>query len=126
MLIANNRRGYSKFESRLQNSRYFCVFKYSRVVKQKVWNKAENSERDRGEVFSLSPHTPVGRVRLLRHTLPFFFTDFEKKATVLQSRKFGAKVVKQNIPSCFITRMKHSTNAHIFQVYLLFLFIGCL
>ena len=117
MLIANNRRGYSKFESRLQNSRYFCVFKYSRVVKQKVWNKAENSERDWGEVFSLSPHTPH---------LTFFFTDFEKKATVLQSRKFGAKVVKQNIPSCFITRMKHSTNAHIFQVYLLFLSIGCL
>ena len=31
---------------RLQNSPYFCVFKYARVVKQKVWNEAENRERD--------------------------------------------------------------------------------
>ena len=31
---------------RLQNSPYFCVFKYGRAVKQKVWNDAENSERD--------------------------------------------------------------------------------
>ena len=28
---------------RLQNSPYFCVFKYARAVKQKVWNEAENS-----------------------------------------------------------------------------------
>ena len=27
--------------SRLQNSPYFCVFKYARAVKQKVWNEAE-------------------------------------------------------------------------------------
>ena len=31
---------------RLQNSPYFCVFKYARAVKQKVWNEAENRERD--------------------------------------------------------------------------------
>ena len=31
---------------RLQNSPYFCEFKYARVVKQKVWIKAENRERD--------------------------------------------------------------------------------
>ena len=30
----------------LQNSPYFCVFKYARAVKQKVWSKAENRERD--------------------------------------------------------------------------------
>ena len=34
---------------RLQNSLYFCVFKYARAVKQKVWNEAENRERDWGE-----------------------------------------------------------------------------
>ena len=28
---------------------YFCVFKYGRAVKQKVWNEAENIERDWGE-----------------------------------------------------------------------------
>ena len=33
---------------RLQNSPYFCVFKYVRAVKQKVWNKAE--------IFSLASH----------------------------------------------------------------------
>ena len=36
------------FEPRLQNSPYFCVFKYARTVKQKVWNEAENRERDLG------------------------------------------------------------------------------
>ena len=57
---------------RLQNSPYFCVFKYARAVKQKVWNEAENRERDWGEkrvirtnityakrtvrIFSVSPH----------------------------------------------------------------------
>ena len=34
---------------RLQNSPYFCVFKYGRAVKQNVWNEAENIERDWGE-----------------------------------------------------------------------------
>ena len=37
---------------RLQNSPYFCVFKYARAVKQKVWNKAENRERDYAVPFS--------------------------------------------------------------------------
>ena len=32
------------FALRLQNSPYFCVFKYARAVKQKVWNEAENRE----------------------------------------------------------------------------------
>ena len=36
---------------RLQNSPYFCVFKYAGAVKQKVWNKAENRERDWGETL---------------------------------------------------------------------------
>ena len=36
---------------RLQNSPYFCVFKYARAVKQKVWNDAENRERDWGETL---------------------------------------------------------------------------
>ena len=27
---------------RLQNSPYFCVFKFARTVKQKVWSEAEN------------------------------------------------------------------------------------
>ena len=69
--------------SRLQNSPYFCVFKYARAVKQKVWNEAENRERDWGE-------TREARALCARKTLTprftDFFIDFEKKPTVLQSR----------------------------------------
>ena len=65
---------------RLQNSPYFCVFKYARAVKPKVWNEAENRERDWRE-------TPVGRVRLarfarvslLRHALPISLLILRKK-----------------------------------------------
>ena len=32
----------------------FCVFKYARAVKQKVWNEAENRERDWGNRFPKS------------------------------------------------------------------------
>ena len=49
---------------RLQNSPYFFVFKYERAVKQKVCNEAEKT---------LTPR------------FTDFFTDFEKKPTVLQS-----------------------------------------
>ena len=38
-----------RYAARLQNSPYFFVFKYARAVKQKVWNEAENRERDWGE-----------------------------------------------------------------------------
>jgi len=31
---------------RLQNSPYFCLFKYVRAVKQKVWSEAGTGERD--------------------------------------------------------------------------------
>ena len=41
------------WKSRLQNSPYFWVFKYARVVKQKVWNEAENKERDWGETLKI-------------------------------------------------------------------------
>ena len=54
--------------SRLQNSPYFCVFKYARVVKQKVWNKAETCE--------------VCALRARKNLSPRFtdfFTDFQKK-----------------------------------------------
>ena len=71
------------------------VFKYARAVKQKVWNEAENRERDWGETLKifLSPHTPCGhvrlasfaRVRLLRHVLLISLLILRKKPTVLQS-----------------------------------------
>ena len=67
--------------NKLQNSPYFCVFKYTRAVKQKVWNEAKNRERNWGETlffFSLASHA-------LR-ACGACFTDFEKKTTVLQSK----------------------------------------
>ena len=67
-------------QSGLQNSPYFCVFKYARAVKQKAWDEAENRERDWGE-------TPDGRVRLarfarvrlLRHALPICLLILREK-----------------------------------------------
>ena len=50
--------------NRLQNSPYFCIFKYVRAVKQKVWNKAENTPYGRVRLAHFA------RVRLLRHSLP--------------------------------------------------------
>ena len=35
--------------NRLQNSPYFCVFKYARAVKRKVWNEAKKLESATGE-----------------------------------------------------------------------------
>ena len=59
---------------RLQNIPYFCVFKYARAVKQKVWNEAENTELELRARKTLTPR------------FTDFFTDFEKKKpTVLQS-----------------------------------------
>ena len=79
---------------RLQNSPYFCVFKYARAVKQKVSNKAENRERDWGETLKIRLLNALraceARALRARETLKprftDFFTDFEKKPTVLQSK----------------------------------------
>ena len=70
------------WKNRLQNSPYFCVFKYARAVKRGWKQRAR-----------LGRHTPYGRVRLarfarvrlLRHALPIFLLILRKKPTVLQS-----------------------------------------
>ena len=84
----------SSSNGRLQNSPYFCVFKYAWAVKQKVWNEAENRERDWGETlkirtvgfFSLASHAlracEARALRARKSLTPRFtdfFTDFEKK-----------------------------------------------
>ena len=63
-------------DNRLQNSPYFCVFKYARAVKQRVWNEAENRERDWGETLK---NTRFARVKLLRHALPISLLILRKK-----------------------------------------------
>ena len=65
-----------QFNCRLQNCPYFCVFKHARAVKQKVWNEAENRERDRGRERDS---------RASRHALPISLLILRKKPTVLKS-----------------------------------------
>ena len=74
-----------------KTARIFCVFKYARTVKQKVWREAENGERDWEETFFRLPHTPsrFARVRLLRCTKPIL----RKKATVFQSNPRLARLM---------------------------------
>ena len=68
----------------MQNSPYFCIFKYTRAFKQKVWNEAENRERDWGETlfFPLASHVlqacEACELRARKTHTPRF-TDFEKK-----------------------------------------------
>ena len=65
--------------ARLQHSPYFCVFKYARAVKQKVWNEAENRERDWGETLrACETRAPRGRKTFTPRFIDFF-------TTVLQS-----------------------------------------
>ena len=64
---------------RLQNSPYFCVFKYARAVKQKVWNEAENRVRDWGETLRACEARALRARKTLTPHFTDFFTDFEKK-----------------------------------------------
>ena len=73
---------------RLQNSPNFCVFKYARAVKQKVWNEAENRERDWGETLKIRFFFSC-LTRLLRHALPISLLILRKKTTVLQSNQLS-------------------------------------
>ena len=77
---------------RLQNSPYFCVLKYARAVKQKVWNEVENRERDWGETLKIRLSRGrvrlacFARVRLLRHALPISLLILRKKNRLFCSR----------------------------------------
>ena len=73
--------------ARLQNSPYFCVFKYARVVKQKVWNEAETRERDWEEALKIRACEACAlRARkIVTPRFTHFFTYFEKKNYCLQS-----------------------------------------
>ena len=76
---------HSFSSDRLQNSPYFCLFNYARAVKQKVSNKAENRERDWGETLKTRVRLALRARKTLTPRFTEFFTDFEKKTTVLQS-----------------------------------------
>ena len=75
------RKGSFSFHVRLQNSPYFCGFKYARAVKQKVWNlvwnEAENRERDWRETHARA--RAIRAHKTLTPRVTDFFTDFEEK-----------------------------------------------
>ena len=56
---------------------YFCVFKYARAVEQKVWNEAENREREWRK--TLASHARASRAWDLRHALPISLLILRKK-----------------------------------------------
>ena len=60
---------FFEFSNRLQNSPYFCVFKYARAVKQKVWKEAYGRVR----------LARFARLRFLRHALPISLLILGKK-----------------------------------------------
>ena len=85
---------------KLQNSPYFCVFKYA--TREQSNKRSETRLKTESETwgetliirfFFFSPHTPYGRVRLarfervrlLRYALQISLLILRKKPTVLQS-----------------------------------------
>ena len=68
--------------NRLQNSPYFCVFKYARAVKR-GWKQRARLRRDAKNTFFFSrltrPLARFARVRLLRHALPISLLILRKK-----------------------------------------------
>ena len=65
-------------------SSYSAEKQKSRAVKQKVWNEAENRERDLER--DAKRGSRASRVRLLRHALPISLLILRRKTTVLQSK----------------------------------------
>ena len=76
-------------KARLQNRPYFCVFKYARAVKQKVWNEAENRERDWGETL---------KIRRYRKWKPM---DPKKKIC------YEVSICQNNRPAWFVCERPH-------------------
>ena len=82
---------------RQQNSPYFCVSRYARTVKQKVWNEAKKRERDWGgtlkiRFFFLALHALracEARALRARRTPTPRFTDFEKKNRLFAVEPLG-------------------------------------
>ena len=95
----------------LQNSPQFCVFKYARAVKQKVWNEAENRELD--FFFSRLTRPTGGRVRLarfehvrpLRHVLRISLLILRKKTDCFE-------VQPNNVGSCCV-RLPQPIRSHL-------------
>ena len=69
--------------ARPQKSPYFCVLKYARAVKQKIWSKAENGERNWGAGRLYPPFWGVWGSRASRYASPISLPIFRGKKTWL-------------------------------------------
>ena len=90
---------------------------YDRAVRKKVWNEAENTERDWGETLKIRLASRACEARAFRASktlTPIFFTDFfndfEKKPTVLQSSPFWVALTFCNNQVFFLISAKLSTD----------------
>ena len=76
---------------RLQNSSYFCVVKYARAVKQKVWNDAESRERDWGETLKIEDKSASENAKALKHV-------FKSKMKSMKEEKWKNKALHGQYP----------------------------
>ena len=84
---------------RLRNSPYFCVLKTARAVKQKVWNEAENRERDWGETLKIG--ACEARALRARKTLT---PDFTRISLLILRKKTDCFVVYESDPSYHLSK----------------------
>ena len=82
---------------RLRNSPHFCVFKTARAVKQKVWNEAENRERDWGETLKIG--ACEARALRARKTLTPDFTRISLLILRKKNRLFCSLRKRPMLPS---------------------------
>ena len=78
--------------TRLQNSPYFCVLKYARTVKQKVWNEVENQRgrlgRDAKSLLSPTPRQNVYACTRLSISGLFFSHTFQSDQSLPRALGF--------------------------------------
>ena len=85
--------------TQLQNSPYFCLLKYARAVKQKVWNEAEKREWDWGETlkiifFSRPSHTLRAGELLFSGRCSLFFSPEKTDRCALNFQKVSRIGIK--------------------------------
>ena len=91
--------------TRLQNSPYFCVFKYAtrEQSNKRSGTKLKTESETWGESRLTSPTGVWGsRARLLRHALPTSLLILRKKTTVLQSTHIHIKRVVSSSCSYYL------------------------
>jgi len=74
--------------ARPQKSPYFCVLKYARAVKQKVWSEAENGERDWEAGRLYPPFWGVCGSRASRFALPISLPILREKTRLFCSLRY--------------------------------------